>query len=203
MIVGAGRAAIVRDMSNQVPPFPPPPENPQAGIPAYPGPAQDPGHGYGQGHGQGYGPAYGQGYGPGYGQGYGPMPPQTMPSSVRAAQIIIWVLSGMCLLGSIIGGALYGPEVAGAVLGANFLLIALFVLSFRFQVPGHGKRVASIVLSSVQILMGLGSLGRGAGPGGLLLVGSSIALVVLLSQSSAGAWFKRPRTPAPGQGYAG
>ncbi|MGW7067589.1 hypothetical protein ACWGII_30185 [Streptomyces sp. NPDC054855] len=194
-------------MSNQVPPFPPPPENPQAGMPAYPGPAQDPGYGPGQGYGPGYGQAYGQGYGPAYGQGYGPVPPQGMPSGVRAAQVIIWVLSGMSLLGSIVAGALYGAEVAGAVLGANFPLVPLCVLAFRFQVPGHGKRVASIVLSSVQILVGFGALGRGAGPGGLILVGCSIALVILLSQGSAGVWFKRGRTPDPaqwqGQGYPG
>ncbi|MGW0903901.1 hypothetical protein [Streptomyces sp. NPDC002853] len=194
-------------MSNQVPSFPPPPENPQAGIPAYPGPAQDPGPGYGQGYGPAYGQGYGPGHGQGFGQGYGPMPPQGMPSSVRAAQIIIWVLSGMCVLGSIIGGAVYGPAAAGAVIGANFLLIPLCVLASLFQSPGHGKRVASIVLSSVQILVGLGSLGRGAGLGGLILVGCSIALVILLSQGPAGAWFKRPRTPDPaqwqGQGYPG
>ncbi|MER5260018.1 MULTISPECIES: hypothetical protein [unclassified Streptomyces] len=154
-------------MSNQ---FPPPYENPQAGLPTYTGPAHD--------------PAY----------GYGPVPPQTMPGGVRAAQVIIWVLSGMCLLGSVIAGAMYGPQAAGAVLGANFLLIPLCVLAFRFDLPGHGKRVASIVLSSVQILVGLGALGRNAGPGALLLVGCSIALVILLSQGAAGAWFKRPRT---------
>jgi hypothetical protein len=128
-----------------------------------------------------------------------------MPGGVRAAQVIIWVLSGMCLLGSIIAGALYGGQVAGAVLGANFLLIPLCVLAFRFQVPGNGKRVASIVLSSVQILVGVSALGRGGGPGAVLLLGCSIALVILLSQGVAGAWFKRPRTPAPwqGQGYNG
>ncbi|GGV69657.1 hypothetical protein GCM10010277_79960 [Streptomyces longisporoflavus] len=172
-------------MSNQFPP----PQNPQAGLPGYPGPAMDPAYA-----------AYGA-------YGFGPLLPQKMPGSVRAAQVIIWTLSGMCLLGSVIGGALYGPEAAGAVLGSNFLLITLCVLAFRFHLPGHGKRVASIVLSSVQILVGFGALGRGAGPGGLILVGCSIALVILLGQGSAGAWFKRGRTPAPaqwqGQGYTG
>ncbi|WP_367044653.1 hypothetical protein [Streptomyces sp. Je 1-332] len=174
-------------MSNQFPPPPSPHENPQAGLPRYTGPAQDPYNGYGYG----------------YGYGYGPVQPQKMPGGVRAAQVIIWVLSGMCLLGSVLGGVLYGPRVAGAVLGGNFLLIPLCVLAFRYHLPGHGKRVASIVLSSVQILVGFGALGRGGGPGALILVGCSIALVILLSQGGAGAWFKRPRTPAPGQGYAG
>ncbi|MEU5957516.1 hypothetical protein [Streptomyces sp. NPDC047525] len=167
-------------MSNQ---FPPPHQNPQAGLPSYTGPALDPSY------------------------VYGPAQPQKMPGGVRAAQVIIWVLSGMCLIGSVIGGAMYGPRAAGAVLGGNFLLIPLCVLAFRYHLPGHGKRVASIVLSSVQILVGFGALGRGGGPGALILVGCSIALVILLSQGAAGAWFKRPSTPGPaqwqGQGYTG
>ncbi|MEU6761266.1 hypothetical protein ABZ916_01970 [Streptomyces sp. NPDC046853] len=171
-------------MSNQ---FPPPPQNPHAGLPGYPGPATDPATA----------PAY----------GFGPVLPQKMPGGVRAAQVIIWTLSGMCLLGSVIGGALYGPQTAGAVLGSNFLLIPLCVLAFRFHLPGNGKRVASIVLSSVQILVGFGALSRGGGLGALILVGCSIALVIMLSQGYAGAWFKRGQTPDPaqwqGQGYTG
>ncbi|MEU1026588.1 hypothetical protein ABZ366_31870, partial [Streptomyces sp. NPDC005904] len=69
-------------MSNDFPPPQPPPstpqQHPQEGLPAYPGPAQN--------------PAY----------AYGPTAPQRMPGAVRAAQIVLWVLAGLVLLGSVV-----------------------------------------------------------------------------------------------------
>ncbi|MEU6989619.1 hypothetical protein ABZ953_03020 [Streptomyces sp. NPDC046465] len=177
-------------MSNQFPPPPPaqpnPQPNPQQGLPTYTGPAQDPG--YGQGPGYGYGPGYpGQ---PGYGQG--PMGPQTMPGVVRAAQIVTWVLAGLTVIGSILLIAISNPETAGAALGVNVCLLVAAGMAFRFGTAGNGIRVTCIVLMSVQILFGLGGAAAG-NPGGLLPLLGSIAVVILLSQGIAGAWFKRPR----------
>ncbi|WP_409237971.1 hypothetical protein [Streptomyces sp. PA5.6] len=183
-------------MSN---PFPPPPGPPQpgpphqppaqSGLPTYQGPAQDPSHAYAQGYGQ----QYGQGaYGYGYGYGQGPMGPPPMPGVVRAAQVVIWVLAGLTVLGSIILIAAVNPETGGAALGVNICLLVAAGMAFRFGSAGHGIRVTCIVLMSVQILFGLGGTASG-NPGGLLPMLGAIATVILLSQSAAGAWFKRPR----------
>ncbi|MGW5738696.1 MULTISPECIES: DUF3824 domain-containing protein [Streptomyces] len=183
-------------MSNQ---FPPPPHDPQAGpqqgLPSYGGPAQDPAYGNapGQapGHGAGHVPGYGPAYGPGY--GYGPAAPLTMPGVVRAAQIIMWVLGGLVLLGTIAIAASGDAETAGAAFGSSLCLLVAAGFAFTFKNAGHGIRVTCIVLMSVQIALGLGSLAAG-NPAGLLGLLASIATVVLLSQGAAGAWFKRPRT---------
>lgn len=173
-------------MSNQ---FPPPPHDPQAdpqlnpqnpqanphtnphpGLPGYPGPAQDPAYGY----------------------GYGPMAPQKMPGSLRAAQIVIWVLAGLTMLGSFAIAASGDAQTAGAAAGANVCLLVAAGFAFTFQNAGNGVRVTCIVLMSVQILFGLGALAGGNPGGGLALLGS-IAAVILLAPGNVAAWFKRPR----------
>ncbi|MFE6166098.1 hypothetical protein ACFQ7F_45215 [Streptomyces sp. NPDC056486] len=165
-------------MSNQ---FPPPPHDPQvnppSGLPGYPGPAQD--------------PAYGNGYGNGY--GYGPVAPHTMPGVVRAAQIVVWVLGGLTLIGVIGLAAAGDPETAGAAAGVNLCLMVAGGFAFTFKNAGNGIRVTCIVLMSVQIAFGLGGLASG-NPGGILGLLGSVASVILLAQAAAGAWFKRPRT---------
>ena len=163
---------MVRDMSNQ---FPPPPHDPQAGpqpgLPRYTGPAQDPAYGY----------------------GHGPVAPHTMPGVVRAAQVVVWVLAGLTLLG-VIGLAAAGePETAGAAAGVSLCLLVAAGFAFTFNNAGNGVRVTCIVLMSVQIAFGLGGLASG-NPGGILGLLGSIATVILLAQGAAGAWFKRPRT---------
>ncbi|MET8683759.1 hypothetical protein ABZV77_06040 [Streptomyces sp. NPDC004732] len=169
-------------MSNQFPPpsAPQPGQPPHPGLPTYNGPAQDPAS------------AYGQGYGQAYGYGQGPMGPPRMPGVVRAAQIVIWVLAGLTVLGSVLLIAISNPETAGAALGVNVCLLVAAGMAFRFGTAGHGIRVTCIVLMSVQILFGLGGAASG-NPGGLLPLLGAIATVILLSQSIAGAWFKRPR----------
>ncbi|MET7357211.1 hypothetical protein ABZS76_02060 [Streptomyces sp. NPDC005562] len=159
-----------------------PQANPQAGLPTYNGPAQDPGYGQGQQYGQGYG----------YGYAPGPMPPTQMPGTVRAAQIVLWVLAGLTVIGSVILIGAVNPETGGAALGVNICLLVAAGMAFRFGSAGHGIRVTCIVLTSVQIVLGLGGTAAG-NPGGLLPLLGSIAVVILLSQGTAGAWFKRPR----------
>ncbi|MGW6059907.1 hypothetical protein [Streptomyces sp. NPDC055189] len=175
-------------MSNQFPPPPHDPQspqvNPQQGLPSYTGPAQDP-------HPNPYGQP--QGGAPAYGYGYGPVAPQTIPGAVRAAQIVVWVLSGLVLLGTIAIAASGDPQTAGAAFGANVCLLVTCGFAFAFKSAGNGVRVTCIVLMSVQIALGLGGLASG-NPGGLVGLLGSIAVVVLLSQGAAGAWFKRPRT---------
>ncbi|MEU4800265.1 hypothetical protein [Streptomyces sp. NPDC023327] len=159
-------------MSNDFPPPQPPPstpqQHPQAGLPAYPGPAQD--------------PAY----------AYGPTAPQRMPGSVRAAQIVLWVLAGLVLLGSVVIAATGDAETAGAAVGVNVLVMVAAGLALRFQRAGGGTRVACIVLMALQTLSALGGAANG-NPGGLLPLLGAIAVIVLLARGDAGAWFDRPR----------
>ncbi|MGA4851010.1 hypothetical protein ACOBQB_33995 [Streptomyces sp. G5(2025)] len=162
-------------MSDQFPPPSNAPHPPQAGLPTYPGPSQDPG------------PAHGQ-----HGFAHGPQAPQRMPGVVRAAQIITWVLAGLTVLGAALAVAVVNPETGGATLGVNLCLLVTAGMAFRFASVGNGIRVTCIVLMSVQIAFALGGAANGNGAGLLPLLGA-IAVVVLLSQSAAGAWFKRPR----------
>ncbi|MFI6687761.1 hypothetical protein [Streptomyces sp. NPDC050485] len=198
--------------------YPPPPQGPDQ-QPGY-GQAPHPQPGYGQpGYGQ---PAFGQpapgqapypqpGYGQapypqapcgfGYGHPYGAVVPQSMPGAVRAAQVVIFSMGGLSVLGSVIMGAVSGAEAAGAAIGANLCGWVLVVFAFLFDSGRGGVRITSIVFASVQILFGLGSIGAHR-PAGVLPGLAAVAVVVLLSQGSAGQWFGRPRLPKPGQGFA-
>ncbi|WND34236.1 hypothetical protein RI578_08015 [Streptomyces sp. BB1-1-1] len=149
---------------------------------------------YGAPGGYGAPGAYGGAPGgyPGAPYPYAPVPPPTMPGSVRAAQILIWVMAGLVMLVVVIWGAGVGAEDAGRLFATNLMGWVLFVLAFRYGTGGNGVRVASIVLASVQIVMSLGGIAQGNGGGGLPLFGA-IAIVVLLNQSAAAQWFKRPR----------
>ncbi|MFF9786331.1 hypothetical protein [Streptomyces nigrescens] len=116
-----------------------------------------------------------------------------MPGNVRAAQILAFVMAGLCLVGTALGGVLGGPRLAGAVFAGGVLNLVVGILAFRFHRAGNGARIASIVLASVQMVFALGAVARMAG-GGLVPMAGAIALVVLLSQSSAKAWFTRHRS---------
>lgn len=135
----------------------------------------------------GYGPAHDPAY------GYGPVVPPKMPTAVRAAQIVVWVLSGLLLIGTIAIAAAGDAQTAGAAFGANLCLLVTCGFAFAFGSAANGVRVTCIVLMSVQIAFGLAGLASG-NPGGILGLLGSISTVVLLSQGVAGAWFKRPRT---------
>lgn len=151
--------------------YPPPPGAPVPGAPA--GPYGVPG-------------AYGA-------YPYAPVPAPVMPGSVRAAQIVIWVLAGLMLLVVLLWGFGSSSEEAGRLIGANLMGWVLFGLSFRYPTAGNGVRIASIVLASLQIAMSLGGLSQGNGGGGFPLIGA-IVVVILLNQGSATHWFQRPRT---------
>ncbi|MFJ8308518.1 MULTISPECIES: hypothetical protein [unclassified Streptomyces] len=195
-----------------------PPQQPGQYPPPPQGPDQQPGHGQAPHPRPGYGqPAYGQApypqapynqapypqapYGFGYGHPYGAVVPQSMPGAVRAAQVVIFSMGGLSALGSVIMGAVSGAEAAGYAIGANLCGWVLVVFAFLFDSGRRGVRVTSIVFASIQILFGLGSIGAHR-PAGVLPGLAAAAVVVLLSQGSAGQWFGRPRIPRPGQGYA-
>jgi hypothetical protein len=125
---------------------------------------------------------------------FAPAPPLSMPSSLRAARTTTYVMVGLALLASVAVGATEGARGAGAAFGGNIFGVALLVLACFYGKAGRGLRVTSIVIAGLQILLGLSATTRGNIGGPIALVGA-VVMIVLLSQASAGAWFRRPRTP--------
>ncbi|WP_030896638.1 hypothetical protein [Streptomyces sp. NRRL F-5053] len=121
--------------------------------------------------------------------GYGPAP---LPTSVRAARVVAFTIAVLAVAVSVLAGQLDGPRTAGAVLGANLLNLVIGCLAFRFASGRSGVRVTCIVLAALQILFTLGAMARTAGSG-LLPLAADITLIVLMTQSSAKAWFQRDR----------
>ena len=192
---------------------------PQYGQPEYGQP------GYGQQYGQPaqYGqPGYGQQYGqPGYGQpyaygqaGYGSDPTQR-PGAVTAAAVITFLLAGLALLGSLLGGVavlvtrdrverdlLSDPNFNGAFNESDVgtLVTAIGLLCFFFALlavaglvlaalvlRGRGwARVTLIVLSVLTALAGAVAF-LAVFP--LFWTVGAIAVVVLLTLSSTRQWF--------------
>lgn len=121
--------------------------------------------------------------------------PPAMPGPVRAAQIVIFATTGLAVLLTVLVAVAAGAEASGRFFATYLMSAVLCVLAFRYPTAGNGVRVASLVLASVQILFALGATARGV-PLGILPLGSAVAVVVLLSQGSAGQWFRRHRTNA-------
>ncbi|MFE6859834.1 hypothetical protein [Nocardia sp. NPDC057668] len=185
-------------------PFPamhaaPAPGSPYAATAVPPGGAQAPG-GYEPmppfptGGNQGYGyPPNPHGYNP-----YGPYAPQpaTMPASVKAARVVSFLFGGLGLVIVVAVSALGDAYAAGVAVGGFAVPILLAGFAFGFGSGGNGIRVTAIVLAVITMLMGLGGAASQSPPGPLgLIVG--LAVLILLCQSSASAWFKRPRDAEP------
>ncbi|MBA8948393.1 hypothetical protein ACWDY7_34335 [Streptomyces calvus] len=170
------------------PPYPAPPPAPQGGTPYAP-PHPDPSW-----------PQYQPQPQPPYASP-SPYPPQfqaqppAMPGPVRAAQIVIFATTGLAVLLTVLVAVAAGAEASGRFFATYLMSAVLCVLAFRYPTAGNGVRVTSLVLASVQILFALGATARGV-PLGILPLGSAVAVVVLLSQGSAGQWFRRHRTNA-------
>ncbi|WP_159042678.1 hypothetical protein [Streptomyces curacoi] len=111
---------------------------------------------------------------------------------MRAAQIVIWVMAASGLLFTFVVAAASGAEASGRFFSSFLLTVPLTILAFQYPRAGNGVRVASIVLAGVQIVFGLGSLAN-RNPGGLIALAGAITVVVLLAQSAASQWFRRPR----------
>ncbi|MGO4423377.1 hypothetical protein AB4Z54_32985, partial [Streptomyces sp. MCAF7] len=149
----------------------------------------------------GYGPPAGYGpqppgayqphlpYNPQAGAGYPPQP-MTMPGTVRAAQVLFFVMAGLVALGIVLSG---DPEKAGAIVGASFPVIVGFVCALRFGKSGPGNRTTAIVFASLMIAVGFGAMGQRQ-PAGLVELVFGIVIVVLLSQRQSAEWFRRIRS---------
>ncbi|MFF2556304.1 hypothetical protein ACFVUS_35205 [Nocardia sp. NPDC058058] len=187
-----------------MPPMPPYGGQPYGGQPygGQPYGGQPQGGGYPQGYPQGPNPyghnAYGQHPYPQYpgnvqypGYGQYPAMPMEMPQSVKAARVIAFLFGGLGLVLTFMTGAIVGAEAAGAATVGYFFAIVLAGFAFGFRSGGNGIRVTAIVLASIELLIGAGGMAAQTPPG-VLGFGASLAVVILLCQKSAVAWFKRP-----------
>ncbi|MFF7855463.1 hypothetical protein [Streptomyces sp. NPDC007904] len=118
--------------------------------------------------------------------------PLLMPASVRAARVVVFVMAGLGVLTGFVVGAAAGADNAGRSFAPYLMTCVLFVLAFRYPKAGSGVRVTSIVLASVQILLALGATANRT-PFGIIPLAGAVAVVVLLSRSAAGEWFRRHR----------
>ncbi|WP_431958037.1 hypothetical protein [Nocardia lijiangensis] len=119
------------------------------------------------------------------------MYPTKMPAGVRAAQILCWLFGGLGVALMVLAGVTDNWELFGLLIVGFFPAFFLAIFACGFTVNGNGVRVAAITFASFGILVGLSGM-SGDLPPGPFGFGASLAIVILLSQSSAGAWFKRP-----------
>ncbi|MFF7729651.1 hypothetical protein [Streptomyces sp. NPDC008001] len=131
------------------------------------------------------------------------MPAQMpMPSRVKTARTMLFVLGGLQTLGGVLLTALaavgapdgqeltrgqaYATGVVGLVLG-----VASFVVASRFRSGGNGVRIAAAVIGGLILANALISLAMGKLTGGPGLALGALVLVNCLAKESA-AWFRRP-----------
>ncbi|MEV6109030.1 hypothetical protein AB0M28_30655 [Streptomyces sp. NPDC051940] len=190
-----------QDQPPGVPQQPSPYDSPPP-LPGYPQP--QPGYGY---------PQPGAPYG-----GY-PTPVFTMPGTLKAARVFLYVIAGVQTIWSFIAVAFILPKLdenlrdasgasddeiemmadigQGALVGlvvVTMICVALgIVLALRYSNGGNAVRVCTIVYGSFGILGGLVTSMIG-----LITTVLSILLIVFAAQRSASDWFNRPRAGQPG-----
>jgi len=182
---------------------------------------QQPGYGYPQGQQPGYGypqqqPQQPSPYGPypGGGAPGGQMPyPTVMPGGAKAARVMLFVLSGLNLIGLVLavmglGGVskashnvspytaaedVTAMNVGKGLLIAVIVLIVVFTavaitLALQFANGGSGVRVGTIVFGVGTIILSLCTF-----PVGLVHTVLGILVVTFVSKDESNAWFNRPR----------
>ncbi|UUU24488.1 hypothetical protein [Streptomyces sp. DSM 40750] len=187
----------------------------------------DPNNPYGQPQqqppAQGYGypqqtppqqPGYGYPTAPPVSQGYGGYPnaPETMPSTVNAARIMLWVIVGLQVIGvllygigaigvaaasgntedpaleDLLGSIPVGQMVAIAIFATAWLVYAI-MLAVKFKSGGSGVRVAALVFGIITAVLGVFPF---------FLIGFvhlvlGILIAVFVGNANGKAWFDRPR----------
>ncbi|MFI1162328.1 hypothetical protein ACH4UM_01645 [Streptomyces sp. NPDC020801] len=182
------------------------PNNPY-GAPQAP---QQPGYGYPQ---QGQAPGYGYPQAPPV-QQYGAPVPESMPGSVSAARVMLWVIVALQLIG-VIAFAYAASKVSAAKNDATFQNDAAFqrvadyssgmlwafvvfalawgvfaaVLAIKFNTGRNGVRVTTLVFGIITAVLGLYPF---------IIVGLvhtvlAILIACFVGGSNGSAWFNRPR----------
>ncbi|QKW52290.1 hypothetical protein [Streptomyces buecherae] len=123
----------------------------------------------------------------------GPVAPSAahqMPGVVRTAQVLLFVGVGFFVFLAVLAGLADDSRSAGQVIGTGLFWFVGAGCAFRFGSGKHATRVTAIVVASMAIATGLGSMReQPTGPTAIL----AIVVVVLLSQRTTGDWFRRPR----------
>ncbi|WP_432117052.1 hypothetical protein [Streptomyces sp. bgisy032] len=172
---------------------------------------------------QGYGYPQQQGQAPGYGYpqappvspyGGGPAAPTTMPGSVSAARVMMWVIVGLQLIGvaifafsaialnaakddetlkdntafqDLVGdstGVIWGYVVFGVA-----WMIFAAVLATKFNSGGNGARVTILVFAIITAVLGIYPFVIV----GLVHTILAILVAVFVGNAAGKAWFNRPR----------
>ncbi|MER7234290.1 hypothetical protein ABT348_25505 [Streptomyces olivaceus] len=186
---------------------------------------QQPNYGYPQQQPQGQGqPGYGYPAAPPvqqpYGGGYAPGP-ATMPGSVKAARVMLFVLGGLQALGGLLmmiasawfvdqfeDEASSNPDLsaddidtvsdigAGVMIGFGVIVLlfafwAIFT-AVKFSTGRGGVRVSAIVFASLVTLFSVISL-FAANVFALVSIVLGILIIVFCANRNGSAWFTRPR----------
>ncbi|GFE22585.1 MULTISPECIES: hypothetical protein [Streptomyces] len=185
---------------NQNPYGPPPGQQPQQPHYGYPQQPQPPSP---------YGPYPGGGGMPGMQMQY----PTVMPGGVKAARVMLFVLSGLNLIGLVLavmglGGVskasheatldtaadnITAMNVGKGLLIAVIVIIVVFTataitLALQFANGGSGVRAGTIVFGVANIMLSLFTF-----PIGLVHTVLGILVLVFVAKDEGNAWFSRPR----------
>jgi len=177
-------------------------------------PGQQPNYGYPQQPPQPQQPMapYG-GYPGGPTPGMQPQYPMVMPGGVKAARVLLFVLSGLNLIGLVLavmglGGVskasheatldtaaddITAMNVGKGLLIAVIVIIVIFTataitLALQFANGGGGVRVGTIVFGVANIILSLCTF-----PIGLVHTVLGVLVLVFVSKDEGNAWFNRPR----------
>ncbi|QXE35125.1 hypothetical protein KQY30_13445 [Streptomyces sp. GMY02] len=188
------------------------PNNPYGQQGQQPG---QPGYGYPQGQ-PGQQPGYGYPQAPPV-QPYGGYPgapggQMEMPGGVKAARVMLWVISGFQIISGLLTfaamGAIddavsnsgatsaeaetfadLGKGIVGFIAVVTLIFAALSILlALKMKTGGNATRVCAIVYGSFATLGGILSL-----PLGIVTVALGILIIVFVAKSDGAAWFQRPR----------
>ncbi|MFE5395166.1 hypothetical protein ACFQ9U_11420 [Streptomyces sp. NPDC056568] len=179
------------------------------GQPGYGHPQQppqgQPGYGYPQQQGQ---PGYGYPSAPPVQQPYGGGAPTTMPGTVGAARVMLWVIVGFQVIGTALfafsavavdqakddpafegladypTGALWGIAVLALVWG-----VWAAVLAVKFASGGSGLRVTALVFGILTAILAVYPFTIF----GIIHLVLGILIAVFVGNANGAAWFKRPR----------
>ncbi|MFI6852119.1 hypothetical protein [Streptomyces sp. NPDC050416] len=178
------------------------------------GQPQQPQQGYGYPQQQGQAPGYGYPQAPPVSQYGGPAAPTTMPGSVSAARVMMWVIVGLQVVAVVILGLgaaainsakddealqdnaalqdLVGQSTGliwGYVVFGLAWLVFAAVLATKFKNGGNGARVTILVFAIITAVLGIYPF---------ILVGLvhtvlAILIAVFVGNANGKAWFNRPR----------
>ncbi|MGW3986572.1 hypothetical protein [Streptomyces sp. NPDC004830] len=173
---------------------------------------QQPGYGYPQQQGQA--PGYGYPQAPPVSPYGGPAAPTTMPGSVGAARVMLWVIVGLQVIGVAIFafsaialnaakddeslkdnaafqdlvGDSTGVIWAYVVFGLAWLVFAA-VLATKFKNGGNGARVTILVFAIITAVLGIYPFVIV----GLVHTILAVLVAVFVGNAAGKAWFNRPR----------